>query len=197
LPDLLTSEQEIRDGFAKFVDALHQIVTEQGFEAVDVHLWPQYRLLGRELIGPSLVLRQESMSDGFDAITKHLRDRGIEPGSPPRINETVVPYRQEWFSADTLQQTLELFAGDFDQWNYAGELPPSSSRSTDLNWLNDVRGRNARYGVLHRALMRQHRERQRMQRELDSAQRRQSELVDSTSWKVTGPLRWVSDRTRK
>jgi hypothetical protein len=51
--------------------------------------------------------------------------------------------------------------------------------------------------VIHRALMRESHEHHRLEREAAQSRRREAELMDSTSWKVTGPLRWVSDRNKR
>ena len=197
LPHSIDSEHVVTECFHAFVRTLASVVDDRGWENLDVHLWPQHLLLAREPAGPTLELRQESMSEGIDAITRHLISHGVTVGTAPRINETIVPYQQQLVNAPALASIIDTYAGDFDRWSYERALPTSSSRAIDLNWLNDVRGRNARYGVLHRSLMHQSRERERLRGELDAAHRRESELIDSTSWKVTGPLRWVSDRARK
>ncbi len=197
LPATIASERVVTECFDAFVQTLASVVSERDWEGVDVHLWPQHVLLAREPVGPTLELRQEAMAEGLDAITRHLTSHGVAAGTAPRINETIVPYQQQLVSEPALASIIDMYAGDFDRWSYERTLPASSNREIDLNWLNDVRGRNSRYGVLHRALMHQRRERERLRRELDTASRRESELIDSTSWKVTGPLRWVSDRTRK
>jgi hypothetical protein len=137
------------------------------------------------------------MSQGLDEISSYLRSQGIDPGPAPRINETVVPYRQELVNDAALREIIALYDADFDPWQYDRDRPASSSRAFDLAWLNDVRGRNARYGVIHQALMDQGREREQLQRELAAARKREGELMDSTSWKVTGPLRWVGDRSKR
>jgi hypothetical protein len=197
LTDTFADVDQIVAQFEAFTVALRQVVNDRGFEAIDVHLWPQHRLLARSPVGRTLLLRQESMTEGLDEIAELLRSQGVEPGPAPRINETVVPYRAELVSDLALDEIVGLYEGDFDEWRYDRTRPESSSRPVDLDWLNDVRGRNARYGVLHRALMNQAREREGLRRELDAARQREDELTDSTSWKVTGPLRWVGERTKR
>lgn len=190
LPETIVSEQQISELFERFVVDLYQVVSAGDFEAVDVHFWPQHRLLARPASGDVLELRQETMREGLDVIAQHLLSRGLDPGEPLRINETVVPYRAELVSEGALKLTAELYTADFARWRYALERPPSGSRTVDVDWVNDVRGRNRRYGVLHRALLRQ-------RDELNHLQAREHQLMDSTSWKVTGPLRWVSDKTKR
>ena len=197
LPDTFTSPLQISQGFEAFVTAMSAVISERGFEAVDVHIWPQHRLLAREPVGSTLELRQESMSEGLETLAAYVRSHGVDPGNAPHINETVIPYRDELVTDAALGHILDLYGPDFDRWRYERGRPASSRREVSLDWLNDVRGRNQRYGVLHRALMQQSRERERLGREIDGARRREGELLESTSWKVTGPLRWVSDRTRK
>jgi hypothetical protein len=192
----VSSLEHIAAAFEGFVIALRQVVDDRGFEAVDVHLWPQHALLARDAPGEALILKQERMREGLDAISEHLRSNGLDPGPAPHINETIVPYRDDLVSDLALHTITKLYAPDFDRWQYSEGRPVSSSRRVDLEWLNDVRGRNSRYGVLHRALMHESRERDRLSRELDFARRRAEELLGSRSWKVTGPLRWVSERTK-
>ena len=75
--------------------------------------------------------------------------------------------------------------------------PEASPREIDLAWLNDVRGRNQRYGVIHKAAMRGERRERELLAELSRARQREQELVGSTSWKVTHPLRAVSGALRR
>jgi hypothetical protein len=196
LPASITSVDQIRESFEQFVEALHRAVAALDFESVDVHFWPQHRLLGRPPSGPSLELRQESMAAGLEAVSEHLAAHGLDVGAAPRFNETVVPYRAELISDRALTLTAELYAADFERWHYERERPAGSSRQIDLDWLADVRGRNRRYGVLHRELLRLAGENDRLRADVDHLRRREQDLLDSTSWKVTGPLRWVSDRTK-
>ena len=197
LPLTIESEGVITEYFEAFVKALASVVDQHGWSSVDVHLWPQHLLLAREPAGPTLELRQEAMKEGLDAIASHLTSHGVEVGLTPRTNETIVAYQQHLVSDSVTPTIIDLYEADFDRWSYERTLPAGSRREIDLEWLNDVRGRNARYGVLHRALMYESGERKRLRRELDTANRRESELIGSTSWKVTGPLRWVSDRARR
>jgi len=197
LPPIIDSEDDITECFEAFVRSLASVVDVGGWESIDVHLWPQHLLLSRKPEGQTLELRQEAMADGLDAIGRHLASHGVGAGTAPRINETIIPYQQRLVGTSALASIVDMYAADFDRWSYERALPAGSSRDIDLDWLNDVRGRNSRYGVLHRALMHQSRERERLRKALDTANRRESELIESTSWKVTGPLRWVSDRARK
>lgn len=196
LPESLSDAEQITDCFEQFSRTLHQVIDDRGFDDVDVHLWPQHLLLAREPKGSVLTLRQESMSDGLRQIAEHLRSHGVEPGTAPRINETVVPYRNELVTDDAFASIAAIYGGDLDRFGYSGERPPSSSRALSVDWLNDVRGRNRRYGLLHRALIREADENERLRREAAAAHRREDELLASTSWKVTAPLRWISSHTK-
>lgn len=197
LPDTIESEEQIGELFTRFVEALARTVEAEGFEAIDVHFWPQHRLLGRTPVGPVLELRQEDMRAGLAAVAEHVRAHGVEPGEAPRINETVIPYRPEFVSDAALAATTALYAGDFERFTYERSRPAGSARPVELDWLNDVRGRNGRYGVLHKALFRLRDESDDLRRENDRLRRRQKDLTTSTSWRITGPLRWVSDKARR
>jgi len=197
LPEAIESEQHIADLFEEFVVALHELVSERGFLAVDVHLWPQYRLLARPPAGDGLVLRQESMAEGLRTIGEYLRQRGLDAGEAPRINETVIPYRTELVTDRTFDLVVSMYSDDFEHWQYERDRPRSSSRLINIDWLNDVRGRNARYGVLHQALIHQRDENARLETEIGHLKDRENDLLESTSWKVTGPLRWVGDKSKR
>lgn len=197
LPETLQSVDQVSELFERFVVDLHRVVAAGDFEVVDVHFWPQHRLLARPPAGEVLELRQETMRDGLATVADHLRTRGLNPDEPRRINETIVPYRADLVTDVALKLTAELYTADFERWNYDRTRPESSSRNVDLDWLNDVRGRNRRYGVLHRALLQQHDENLALRDDLDRFRRREHELLESTSWKVTGPLRWVSDKVQR
>ena len=197
LPEIIDDEQHIAHLFEQFVTALHEVVSERGFLAVDVHLWPQHRLLARPPTGSSLLLRQEQMGEGLSAIGDYLWLRDVDAGEAPRINETVIPYRTELVTDHTVDLVLSLYGEDFDRWQYEPARPRSSTRPIDLEWLNDVRGRNARYGVLHRALIHHRDENTRLQGEVAHLRNREHELLESTSWRVTGPLRWVGDKAKR
>ncbi len=197
LPEAIESEQHIADLFEEFVVALHELVSERGFLAVDVHLWPQFRLLARPPAGDGLVLRQESMAEGLRTIGEYLRQRGLDAGEAPRINETVIPYRAELVTDRTFDLVVSMYSDDFEHWQYERDRPRSSSRLIDIDWLNDVRGRNARYGVLHRALTHQRDENTRLETEIGHLRDRENDLLESTSWKLTGPLRWIGDKSKR
>lgn len=197
LPSVVESADQISDLFEQFVVDLHHVVAAGDFEVMDVHFWPQHRLLARPPAGEVLELRQESMRDGLATVAEHLTARGLNPGVARRINKTVIPYRADLVSDVALERAVELYAADFERWHYQRERPASSSRGVDLDWLNDVRGRNARYGVLHRALWKQHEENTALRADVSHLRKREQELLASTSWKVTGPLRWASDKARR
>jgi hypothetical protein len=200
LPASIDSDSQITELFERFTSDLRSFVDANGFEQVDVHFWPQHRLLGRHPVGEVLVLRQESMTDGLTAIANHLSEHGLTPGEAPRINETVVAYRGDLVTDAALTNAKALYAEDFAKYDYPEERPADSSRAArgiDLDWLNDVRGRNARYGVIHRNLTRLQRENDELRDVTAQARSREDELMETTSWKVTGPLRWVSDKTKR
>lgn len=197
MPETFDDEEQIAKLFEGFVAALAATVSAQGFEATDVHFWPQCRLLGRSPAGAVQQLRQETMSDGITSIQHHLQQHGLDVGPAPRINETVVPYRASLVSDRALDLASSIYADDYDRWRYEPERPNSSSQPVDLDWLNDVRGRNRRYGVLHRSLLRLRDENAKQRAEIAHLTEHEQRLLDSTSWKATAPLRWVSDKTKR
>ena len=197
LPETLSDADDVAQHFEAFATTLGQVVDERGFDEIDVHLWPQHRLLARTPLGPVLTLRQEAMKGGLDQIADHLRSHGIDPGTAPRINETVVPYLNELVTDKAFSSVVAIYGDDLDHFGYSRERPPSSSRPLDIDWLNDVRGRNQRYGFLHRSLLHESDENRRLRREVETAHRREEELLGSTSWKATAPLRAVSRLARR
>jgi hypothetical protein len=191
LPERVTSAAQVADLFEEFVNALSDHVAgHPEWDGIDVHFWPQHRLLARPVVGETLLLQQESLAAGLTTIESRLREHGVTPVENARLNETVVGYDPALVSERALDALIRLYDADFSAWGYEPERPAGQARPIDVEWLNDVRGRNQRYGVIHRALMdRQH--------ELEGAHRRESELLDSTSWRITAGLRWLSGRTRR
>lgn len=137
------------------------------------------------------------MAEGLRTIGEYLRQRGLDAGEAPRINETVIPYRTELVTDRTFDLVVSMYSDDFEHWQYERDRPRSSSRLINIDWLNDVRGRNARYGVLHQALIHQRDENARLETEIGHLKDRENDLLESTSWKVTGPLRWVGDKSKR
>lgn len=201
-PTTIDSGEQITELFDGFVRSLDTYVADDPeWSRMDVHFWPQHRLLAREPVGPVLLLRQEQMGDGLDAIIGHLKERGVSASPMPRMNENVVPYRPEFVSANALELIQQLYANDFSTYDYSAEPPSAGKQELDLPWLNDLRGRNRRYGVVHRAAMRARRrvgeltdELELARREIKTSKTREEELRESSSWRVTEPLRWASDR---
>ena len=184
---------ELFDEFMQSLDA--HLSTTATWPDLDVHFWPQHRLLGRQPEGELLVLRQEQMKDGLDGITRHLRSHGLNIEPMPRLNENVIPYKRELVSDRARAAIHKIYERDFDTWNY-DESTISSQQSVDLPWLNDIRGRNRRYGVIHAAALSNRNRADHLADELREARQRERELVESTSWRMTRPLRWAADRAR-
>ncbi|MDH4353153.1 MAG: sulfotransferase family protein [Actinomycetota bacterium] len=198
LPERVASEAQIRELFTGFVTALAAHVADSGsWSGVDVHFWPQGRLLARPVAGQSLVLRQEELAEGLRRIEDQLRQHGVEVEPMPRVNENVVSYRPDLVDPSAVEQLAGIYSDDFAVWDYPADAPTAGSRPVDLDWLNDVRGRNRRYGVVHRAATSERRRAERAEQELADARRREAELTSSHSWRVTRPLRWASEHARR
>lgn len=192
LPDTIESPDELTAYFEDFMSSLAQLVQDKGWQAMDVHLWPQHRLLSWEPPGQLVVLRQESMDQGITEITEHLAAHGIVAGPVPRINETIVPYQKELVSGPALETMLTLYRGDFEAWGYEEDAPAAPARTIDFAWLNDVRGRNQRYQTLHEAVTSGRARERELEIQLAAAHTQEQELIESTSWRLTRPLRWMS-----
>jgi hypothetical protein len=203
-PDRIDSTAQITTMYAAFLHALEAHVTTHGWEDIDVHFWPQHRLLAPAAAGPVLVLRQEDMTTGLTAIAEQLTAHRIDPPPVPRINESVVPYRPELVNPLSAGTVARLYDADFRALDYDTTPPSGSSREVDLAWLNDVRGRNRRYAVMCAAAARRRDEasshganQQQLTRQLATVTTQRDALLTSTSWRVTAPLRWLSERTHR
>lgn len=194
-PDQVESAGHIAELFAAFVASLARHVAEHdGWVDVDVHFWPQHRLLARTPEGPLLLLRQESMAAGLEQVDGRLREVGLTPGPLVRVNENVVPYMASLVPDETTAALADLYGADFSTWGYRVEAPAAPERGVDLAWLNDLRARNRRFEVVHRAAVGARHRVGELETALADSQRRERELLESTSWRATRPLRWASAR---
>ncbi|MFZ0324779.1 MAG: sulfotransferase family 2 domain-containing protein [Actinomycetes bacterium] len=193
-PDQIDSREQIRDLFEEFVlTVAARTMDADRWVGFDVHFWPQHLLLARTPVGPTLQLRQESMGEGLAAIDAHLLAHGITPAAVPRFNENVIPYQPDLVSESALTALVELYGPDFDAYDYDPTAPSATDRVVDLDWLNDVRGRNRRYEVVHRAAIDGRQRTRAMQRRIDELDSELAALRASRSWQVTQPLRWASE----
>ena len=198
----IESAEHITQLFEDFMQSLTDHLEHvPDWSEIDVHFWPQHRLLDRKPVGPTLLLRQEEMAAGLEQIMAHLRRHGVTVSPMPRINENVVPYLPTFVSTRSLAMIGALYAPDFAAWDYSAEAPVGSNQDLDLPWLNDVRGRNRRYGVIHEAALRSRKKVGQLKQELaatrhelQESKKRERELRESNSWRVTQPLRWASGR---
>jgi hypothetical protein len=197
LPDSIESTESVTEHFAAFVAALAEHAdSHPDWEGIDVHFAPQHLLLARTPVGPALLLRQEDTAAALSRIEEQLRAHGLAPPPLRRINETIVGYRPDYVDGPTLDRIVRLYAADFDAWDYDRSAPTKSASVANLDHLNDVRGRNRRYGIIHRALRDAEARVAALEDELIEARNRQQELLASHSWRVTRPLRWASGRIK-
>lgn len=193
----IESPQHVAELFEAFIGSLAEHVEENGWKGFDVHFWPQHLLLGRRPAGPVLTLRQESLADGLAAVQQHLASQGITAGPAPRINETIVAYQPDLVTGAAMEALLAMYSADFPAWDYLPEAPSAPARPIDLAWLNDVRGRNGRYQVVHEAAMHGETRERELLADVARARTRERELLASTSWRITRPVRAVSDVVRR
>ena len=197
-PSTIESAQHITALFDSFVSSLLELAqSSPEWEGIDVHFWPQHRLLARSVVGRDFELKQEDMANGIDRILLQMREHGINAEPMPRLNENVVPYQPEFISEAARGKLVTLYGPDFARYGYPDELPAGSKQELDLPWLNDLRGRNLRYGVVHQIATRNRDRIGELNRELADARRREQELLGSHSWKVTKPLRAVTGRLKR
>jgi len=193
LPDVIGSIDNISSHFAEFAAALSSHVAREGWAEVDVHFWPQTALLSRVPVGPTLLLRQEDMAGGLAEIRVWLSDHGVLASERQRLNEAVVAYRPS-FVAAALDCIVSLYPDDFDRYGYPASTPSAPELGVDLDWLNDVRGRNRRFGIVHEAAITAQHRSAFLESQLREVRQRVEDLEQSTSWRVTRPLRTLSDR---
>lgn len=193
----IESPEHVAELFEAFIRAVAAHVDGNRWKGFDVHFWPQHLLLGRRPAGQVLTLRQESLSEGLAAVQAHLTSHGITAGPAPRINETIVGYHPDLVTGAAMEALLALYSEDFPAWDYLPETPSASARAIDLAWLNDVRGRNGRYQVVHEAAMRGETRERELLADVGRAHTREQELLASTSWRITRPVRAISEVVRR
>jgi len=194
-PEVIASVEQVATLFERFVTTVRDHVTAHGWSELDVHFWPQHRLLAQPAGGETLTLRQEHMADGLARIETRLVDHGVTPPAVPRVNENVIPYRPDLITRAARDAVAALYEADFAAWDYPTTIPDASARPVDLDWLNDVRGRNRRYGVIHAAAMAgRSGSGGDPDRRLAAMTAERDALLTSRSWRVTRPLRWLSER---
>ena len=204
VPEQVRDVADIRDAFTAFAGALAAHVEQAGWLDVDVHFWPQERLLARVPAGTTLWLRQEESAEGIEQVVEWLTDHGVAASRPQRRNAAVVAYRPE-YADEAVEAVARLYAEDFARYGYDVTAPDAAGAPPlDAAWLADVRGRNRRYGVVHEAAVEASRRAAHLERQLrevrareEEVRRRVHELETSTSWQVTSPLRRVSGLLRR
>ena len=191
------SPEQVAELFEVFIGALAAHVDENGWKGFDVHFWPQHLLLGRRPAGRVLTLRAgvarrgAGRRAGASRVPWHHRGAG----TTDQRDDRRLPPRPGDRGGDG--SSLALYSADFPAWDYLPRLLRRGARPIDFAWLNDVRGRNGRYQVVHEAAMHGETRERELLADVARARTREQELLASTSWRITRPVRAVSDVVRR
>jgi glycosyltransferase involved in cell wall biosynthesis len=140
-----------RQGVAEAFEAfLEYLLKYEAPNFRDVHWMSQYSLLNPQLINYSIISQIEDLGDLRKALTAHLGDEVPDPFGSKPANESLIPYRQEFFTARAEELVRVMYRKDFEFFGYEQALPADREEFSDeelslaLKAINLIKGRHQR-----------------------------------------------------
>jgi glycosyltransferase involved in cell wall biosynthesis len=152
----------VEDRFAvarAFEAFLEYLVKYEAPNFCDVHWTPQYSLLNPSLIDYSMISKIEDLDSLRVALAAHLGDEIRDPFGLKPANESLIPYRREFFTARSEELVRTMYKKDFDFFGYDQALPADREDFSDeeftvaLKAINLIKGRHQRLDEIRSELV--------------------------------------------
>lgn len=150
--DSLPTIEAVAASFEEFVTAIAE--SDEPWTSLNAHNWPQHLLLQTYLDSPHLLVRQESLQEDLTPVRHRLEQAFGQAGPLPRLNISLLAAHPDVLTEGALEAIYSAYSGDFDVFGYQRSAPSRPADPPSLGWINDVRGRNRRYGVVQHAATR-------------------------------------------
>ncbi|WP_454876734.1 glycoside hydrolase family 99-like domain-containing protein [Pseudomonas farris] len=125
----------------------------------DVHWTPQYTLLNPSAIDYSMISKIEDISNLRVELASHLGGEVQDPFGLKPANESLIPYRQEFFTARSEELVRSLYKKDFEFFGYEQSLPLDREELSDealavaLKAIGLIKGRHQRLDEIRSVLI--------------------------------------------
>ncbi|QJP96826.1 MULTISPECIES: sulfotransferase family 2 domain-containing protein [Pseudomonas] len=153
--------ETMSDVTASFECFLEFLFANERNDFKDAHWTPQYDLLQPDIFSYSAVSKIEDTAALNAALRSHLGDGYISPFSKARANESLIPYLPQFISPRSKAVIDELYAKDFEFYNYSTSIPPAKEAFSQeqltvaLKGIELLRGRHQRIGEMRRYFIEQ------------------------------------------
>ncbi|UQS13055.1 sulfotransferase family 2 domain-containing protein [Pseudomonas sp. HS6] len=153
--------ETLSDVTASFECFLEFLFANERNDFKDAHWTPQYDLLQPDAFSYSAVSKIEDTAALNAALRSHLGEPYISPFSKARANESLIPYLPEFISPRSKSLIDELYAKDFEFYDYPTSIPPAKEAFSQeqltvaLKGIELLRGRHQRIGEMRRYFIEQ------------------------------------------
>lgn len=190
-----------------FEGFLEHLSLNEAPDFLDWHWTPQVRLLRPDRIRYTKLVKIENAKELGDALLDRYGSLIPDPFSGSLANESLIPYAQDLITDKSVALIQSLYREDFEAFNYSVAPPESNNKfsaeqlETAIKAIHFIRGRHKRFGEMRGALWQVISEQDgriaRISAEHDQISAEHDQMLNSISWKITKPLRYVARNLRK
>ena len=121
-------KEDIADAFEEF---LGHLVSNESPDFWDFHWTPQATLLRPDLISYTKLVKIERVKELNKALAGWLGSKFSDPFTAPRLNESLIPYCQEFLTGRSIGLIRSLYGKDFELFRYDTQVPQTNQPFTD------------------------------------------------------------------
>jgi glycosyltransferase involved in cell wall biosynthesis/uncharacterized coiled-coil DUF342 family protein len=147
---------ECKEDLAKaFESFLEHLASNESLDFWDFHWTPQANLLRPDLVRYSKLVKIENKEELSKALADRLGSTIPDPFKGPRLNESLIPYCQEFLTERSIELIRSLFSVDFETFGYDTQPHGSGQVFTDDQFdlvrksIMLIRGRHQRLDERH------------------------------------------------
>jgi hypothetical protein len=207
----LSNAQDIARAFEGFLEH----ITAQKTRRPDGHWAPQAIVLRPDLISYTKIAKVEELQELEHELGEHLGPAMPAAFSAYRTNESLIPFLSDFVTARSAELIRRFFAEDFEVFGYNVQTPVSTQdfsssqldvalRAVDMirarhqrirelrSWMTDeIEGYAAKLEQLSGIARNRKSLSDTRELALTNARNELDAVYDSTSWRITKPIRWL------